>query len=60
MEFKLRANVILSKSLTVEANDLKEAMEKAGEIMSKPMPYRDMTPRSIYYDEISPLELVDK
>ena len=60
MEFKLRANVILSKSQTVEANDLKEAMEKAGEIMSKPMPYRDMTPRSIYYDEISPLKLVDK
>ena len=54
MEFKLRANVILSKS------HLKEAMEKAGEIMSKPMPYRDLTPRRIYYDEISPLELVDK
>ena len=52
--------MILSKSLTVEANDLKEAMEKAGEIMSKPMPYRDLTPRRIYYDEISPLELVDK
>lgn len=60
MEFKLRANVILSKSLTVEANDLKEAMDKSGEIMSEPISYKDLTPRSIYYDEISPLELVDK
>lgn len=28
MEFKLRANVVMSKNLTVEADNLKEAMEE--------------------------------
>ena len=29
MEFKLRANIVMSKELTVEAENLKEAMDKA-------------------------------
>ena len=29
MEFKFRANIVKSKELTIEANDLNEAMEKA-------------------------------
>ena len=28
MEFKLRANYVMSKNLTVEADNLKEAMEE--------------------------------
>ena len=60
MEFKMRANIIMSKELTVEANDLTEALEKAKAKMAEPIPYRDLTPREIYYDEISPMKWMDE
>jgi hypothetical protein len=34
MEFKLRANVVMSKNLTVEADNLNDAVKKAQEMMS--------------------------
>ena len=60
MEFKLRANIVMSKKLTVEADNLKEALDKAQTKMSEPIPYRDLTPREIYYDEISPIKWMDE
>ena len=60
MEFKMRANSIMSKELTVEANNLTEALEKAKAIMAEPIPYGDLTPREIYYDEISSMKGMDE
>ena len=55
MEFKMRANIVMSKELTIEANDLGEAMEKAQAMMAEPIPYRELTPTKVYFDEISPM-----
>ena len=55
MEFKLRANIVMSKELTIEANDLGEAMDKAEAMMAEPIPYRELTPTKVYFDEISPM-----
>ena len=55
MEFKLRANIVMSKELTVEANDLGEAMDKAETMMAEPIPYKELTPTKLYFDEISPM-----
>ena len=60
MEFKLRANIVMSKELTIEANNLAEAMEKAQAMMAKPMPYSELTIRKIYFDEISPIKWMDE
>ena len=54
MEFKIRANIIMSRNLTVEADNLKEAMEKVKDMMAKPCPSNELMPRKIYYDVISP------
>ena len=56
MEFKLRANIVMSKKLTVEADNLAEAMEKAQEMVAKPMRYSELTPVKVYFDEISPIK----
>ena len=53
MEFKLRANIVMSKELTVEANDWSEAVDKAQAMMAEPIPYRELTPTKLYFDEIS-------
>ena len=45
----------MSKKLTVEANDLGEAMEKAEAMMAEPIPYKELTPTKVYFDEISPM-----
>ena len=55
MEFKLRANIVMSKELTVEANDLGEAMDKAEAMMAEPIPYKELTPTKVFFDEISPM-----
>ena len=54
MEFKIRANVVMSRHLTVEADNLKEAIEKVKDMMAKPFPSNELTPRKVYYDIISP------
>ena len=54
MEFKIRANIVMSRNLTVEADNLKEAMEKVKDMMAKPFPSNELMPRKIYYDVISP------
>ena len=60
MEFKLRANIVMSKELTVEASNLAEAMDKAQTMMAKPMPYSELTVSKIYFDEISPIKWMDE
>ena len=53
MKFKFRANIVMSRELTVEADNLKEAMEKAKDMMSEPFPYNELKPRKFYFDGIS-------
>ena len=60
MEFKLRANIVMSKELTVEADNLAEAMEKAQAMMAEPVPYNELTATKIYFDEISPIKWKDE
>ena len=55
MAFKLRANIVMSKELTVEANDWSEAVDKAQAMMAEPIPYKELTPTKVYFDEISPM-----
>ena len=55
MEIKLRANIVMSKNLTIEANDWVEAVEKARTMMAEPIPYKELTPTRVFYDEISPI-----
>ena len=55
MEIKLRANIVMSKELTVEANDWSEAVDKAEAMMAEPIPYKELTPTKVYFDEISPM-----
>ena len=55
MEIKLRANIVMSKELTIEANDWSEAVDKAEAMMAEPIPYRELTPTKLYFDEISPM-----
>ena len=52
MEFKLRANIVMSKELTIEANDVTEALKKTLAIMAGPIPYDELTPTKLFYDEI--------
>ena len=55
MEFKMRANIVMSKELTIEANDWSEAVDKAQAMMAEPIPYKELTPTRVFYDEISPI-----
>ena len=52
MEFKLRANIVMSKELTIEAENLKEAMDKAQAMMAEPILYKDLTMTKVYYDDV--------
>ena len=52
MEFKLRANIVMSKELTIEAENLKEAMDKAQAMMAEPIPYKDLAMMKVYYDDV--------
>jgi hypothetical protein len=54
MEYEIRANIVMSRNLTVEADNLKEAMEKVKDMMAEPFPSKELKPRKVYYDIISP------
>ena len=56
MEFKFRANIVMSKELTIEADNLAEAMDKAQTMMAEPVRYSELTVSKIYFDEISPIK----
>ena len=52
MEIKLRANIVMSKNLTIEAKDWTEAVEKASAMMAEPIPYKEFTPTRVFYEDI--------
>jgi hypothetical protein len=59
MEFKLRANIVMSKELTVEAEHLGEAMEKAKAMMAEPIRMKELTTRDVYFDVLSGIKWMD-
>jgi hypothetical protein len=60
MEFKFRANIVKSKELTIEANDLNEAMEKAKAMFNDPVSLKDWEITNLYFDEIGPIKWMDE
>ena len=60
MKFKLRANIVMSKELAVEADDIMEAMDRAKAMMAEPVPYSELTVTQVYYDEISLIKWMDE
>ena len=52
MEYKVRANIVMGRELTIEAEDLVEALEKARAMMAEPIPQQELTPLRIFYDNI--------
>lgn len=60
MEFKLRANIVMSKELAIEADHFGEALEKAHAMMAEPVPYSELTATKIYFEEISPIKWMDE
>lgn len=51
-EFKLKANILMSRELTVEAENLEEAVNKAHAMMTEPIAMKDLTPTEVYFDVI--------
>ena len=60
MEIKLRANIVMSKELTIEANDWTEALEKAQAMMTEPVPMKELTTREMYFDVLSGIKWADE
>ena len=60
MEFRLRANVVMSKNLTVEADNLNDAVKKAQEMMSGPISQKELKITNLYFDEISPVKWMEE
>jgi len=60
MEFKFRANIVKSKELTIEANDLNEAMEKAKAMFNDPVSLKDWEITKLYFDEIGTIKWMDE
>lgn len=60
MEFKLKANIVMSKDLTLEANHLTEALEKARAMMMESVPMKELTTREMYFDVLSDIKLGDE
>ena len=52
MEYKFRANIVMSRELTIEAKGFNEAIEKAQARMSEPIRRDELTFRKIYYDNV--------
>ena len=52
MEYKVRANIVMGRELTIVAEDLVEALEKARAMMAEPIPQKELTPLRIFYDNI--------
>lgn len=60
MEFKFRANIVMSKELTIEANDLNEAMEKVKAMFNDPVSLKDWEITKLYFDEIGTIKWMDE
>ena len=54
MKFKFRADIVLSREMTVEAQDLKEAMDKVQNMLEAPDAYKDLTFSRVDYHMLEP------
>jgi hypothetical protein len=52
MEIKLRANIVMSKELTIEAENPLDAVNKAHAMMAEPGSMKGLTPIKMYFDEL--------
>jgi hypothetical protein len=57
MEFKMNVNVVMSKDLTIEAESLREAMNKAQEMMAQPKECQEHTITKILFGERPPYNM---
>ena len=55
MEFHLRINIVMGKDLSIEANNIVEAMEKGKELIRQPYMHRELTETEVYFEEIGPV-----
>ena len=46
----------MSKNLTIDADNLAEALKKAQATLEEPVPFKELTPTRIYYDEFAPVK----
>ena len=53
MEFKIRANVILSKDLTIEADNMAVAFDKAQELINEGVRFKELTFRDVKFELLS-------
>ena len=53
MEFKIRANIIMYKELSIEADNLSDALDKAQEIMAGPQNMKDFKSSKVQYDVLN-------
>ena len=53
MIFKIQANIVMSKDLTIEAENLSEAMQKAQEQMQGKLNLKEFTPSDLTYRLVS-------
>ena len=60
MEFKLRANIVMSKELTIEAEHLGEAMKKAEDMMAGPISMKELKTSNVYFDVLSGIKWMDE
>ena len=57
MEFKMRANIVMSKELTIEAKDWFEAMQMAEDmIKNEEIPFEEFMPTKLHFEEITPIK----
>jgi hypothetical protein len=59
MEFKFRANIVMSKELTIEAEDFVEALEKAQSMMAESISIKELKERERYLDVLSDIKWRD-
>lgn len=50
----------MSKELTIEANDLNEAMEKVKAMFNDPVSLKDWEITKLYFDEIGTIKWMDE
>lgn len=53
MEFKIRANIVMSKELSIEADNLSDAMDKAQEIMAGPQNKKEFKPSKVQFEVLN-------
>ena len=59
MEFKFRANIVMRKELTIEAEDFVEALEKAQSMMAESISIKELKERERYLDVLSDIKWRD-